>query len=102
VAIHTTAEDTRISHLGKWIALNRSLVIVRTDLARGTVLHKTSGCRTLLLEHIAVLLAMDSFALLEQHTLLVMISQEESIKNSTALQPRPGITFFPASEMADC
>jgi uncharacterized membrane protein len=55
-----------------------------------------------LLEHIVVVLAMDSFALLEQHTLLVMISHEESITKSTALQPRPVLTLFPASETADC
>jgi hypothetical protein len=101
VAIHATAEDSRISHLGKWIALDRSLALVGRDLTQGAVLHKMNRYRTLLLKHI-ILLAMDSYALLEQHTLLVMISQEESITKSTALQPRPLLTFFPASEVTDC
>jgi hypothetical protein len=101
VAVHATAEDSRISYPGKWVALNRSLAIVRWDLARGTVLRKTSGSSPLLLEHI-VLLDMDSYTLLGYNTLLIMNSHEESITKSTALQPRPILTPFPASAMTDC
>jgi hypothetical protein len=101
VTIHATAEDSRINYLGTWIALNRSVAMVRRDLARGTVLHKTSGSSTLLLEHI-VLLDTESYTLLEYNTPLVMNYHEESITKSTALQPRPLLTLFPASAMTDC
>jgi hypothetical protein len=84
------------------MTFDRSLAIFKSDLARGTVLHKTSGSNTLLLEHIVVLLAMDSYAILEEQTFLVMIPQEENIMKSTISQPGPLLTFFPASEMAHC
>jgi hypothetical protein len=45
---------------------------------------------------------MDAYTLLEYNTLLVMNSHEESITKSTVLQPRPLLTPFPASVMANC
>jgi hypothetical protein len=75
--------------------------MVRRDLARGTILRKTGRSRALLLEHI-VLLAADSYLLLEGQTILVTDSSEESITKSTSLQPRPLSTLFPASEITDC